>query len=105
MLWIRQAKKLPKDLRYSVGLKISSLFSDLIEETSLAQFSNEKHKTFYINKAIAKNDSVKFMFFTLYELSGIKTEEFSEFIISMEEVGKMLYGWKRKIENTQNTPR
>lgn len=100
--WFLQTKKLPKDLRYSIGLKISSLFTDVIEQTSLAQFCNHKHKVFYIDKAIAKNDTLKFMFFTLHELKGIKLEDFSKIIMDAEEIGKMLYGWKRKLESQED---
>jgi hypothetical protein len=98
VIWHRTTRKLPKDLRYSTGVKISSLFTDIIEQTSLAQFSQEKQRATYINTAIAKNDTLKFMFYTLYELRGIPEGEFADFIIKMEEVGRMLYGWKRKIE-------
>lgn len=86
-------------MRYSTGLKISQIFSEIIEEISLTQYSHTKFKKFHLEKAIAKNDCLKFMLFTLHELGGIKTENFSVLVIKAEEVGKILYGWKCKIES------
>lgn len=102
--WNREVKRLPKDLRYSIGLKIGALFTDVIEQASLAQFSSsEKYKVFYIDRTIAKNDTLKFMFYTLHELQGISEVTFADTIIRTEEVGKMLYGWKRKLEEKAKT--
>jgi hypothetical protein len=97
-MWNNYVKILNKDHRYSLGLKISTLFTDVIEQVSLAQFSNNTYRTVYIERAIAKNDTLKFMIFTLYELHAIDEKKFINLSSPVEEIGKMLYGWKRNIE-------
>jgi hypothetical protein len=103
-LWNNYVKTLNKDHRYSLGLKISTLFTDVIEQVSLAQFSNDTYRTVYIERAIAKNDTLKFMIFTLYELHALDEKKFIELSSPVEEIGKMLYGWKRNIESKKKSP-
>ncbi len=102
--WNIIVKTLNKDYRYSLGIKISTLFTDVIEQVSLAQFSSDQYRTVYIERAIAKNDTLKFMFYTLYELRGIDEQKILRLSIDAEEIGKMLYGWKRNIETKKKSP-
>ena len=101
--WYKETKKLPKDLRYSIGLKISTLFTDVIEQTSLTQFSVlEKNKIIYADRAIAKNDTLKFMLYSLYELEGLSEETIFKLTSEADEIGKILYSWKRSAEEKLN---
>lgn len=102
--WNHIVKILNKDHRYSLGIKISTLFTDVIEQVSLTQFSSDQYRTIYIERAIAKNDTLKFMFYTLHELRGIDEQKLIQLSASAEEIGKMLYGWKRNIESKKKTP-
>ncbi len=103
-LWNNYVKTLNKDYRYSLGIKISNLFTDVIEQVSMAQFSSDQYRTVYIERAITKNDTLKFMFYTLYELRGIDEQKLIQLSIDTEEIGKMLYGWKRNIESKKKSP-
>ena len=105
IIWNSTVKTLTKDHRYSTGLKITNLFTDIIEQTSLAQFnSTDTLRVVYIDRAVAKNDTLKFMVFVLYELRAIDDKKFINLSLPIEEVGKMLYGWKRSIETKKKTP-
>jgi hypothetical protein len=97
--WHKETKRLSKDVRYSLGIKMSTLFTELIECTSLAQFASEKNKGVYLERAIMKNDVLKYMFYVLFELDSLSEKNFIEYSISLEEIGRMLYGWKRKYES------
>lgn len=101
--WNIIVKTLNKDYRYSLGIKISTLFTDVIEQVSLAQFSSDQYRTVYIERAIAKNDTLKFMIYTLYELKGIDETKMLKLSVDAEEIGKMLYGWKRSIETKKKS--
>ena len=92
--------------RYSLGIKIDSIFTDLIELVSMAQFSAQVQRPIFIVKAISKNDCLKFMLYVLLELQGIEEKHFVRIAPLIEEVGKMLYGWKNQSEKTleQNRP-
>lgn len=97
MCWQGLVKHIPKTLRYSLALRIEGLFAEMLECISLAYFSSQEYRGAYIGKAIAKNDTLKFMLYALYELRGISMAQFAEVSQKAEEVGKMLYGWKNKL--------
>jgi hypothetical protein len=82
--------------RYSLGIKIDSLFADIIELTSMAQFSPKEQRTAIISKAITKNDVLKHMLYVLFELKGIEDNYFIELAPKIEEIGRMLYGWRNQ---------
>lgn len=96
--WSSILKHIPKMKRYSLGVKIDCLFSDLVELISLAQFSAKENRGAIITRAISKNDCLKFMLYALLELNGIENKHFIRIAPIAEEVGKMLYGWKNQTE-------
>lgn len=89
--------------RYSIGIKIDSLFVDIIELVSTAQFSLRHCQPEIISQAITRNDVLKTMLFVLWELKGIEEQYFIELAGRTEEIGRLLYGWKNKISK-ENRP-
>ncbi len=93
-------------LRHSIGTRIDGLFAVVIELVSKAMFSPEHQREPHVSEAIGKNDVLKFMLYTLFELKGIKETQFIAVSEAMEEIGKMLFGWKNQLikQNKQNRP-
>ncbi|MEK9151624.1 MAG: four helix bundle protein [Patescibacteria group bacterium] len=91
-------RHIPKILRYSLGMRIDNIFAGILEDIALAQFSLPEHKTAYLRRAIGKNDTLKFMLYALFEMKGIDEKKFISLSQKAEEVGRMLYGWKCKME-------
>lgn len=89
-------KHVPKSLRYSLGIRIDGLFCDVIARVSSAQFSTGDERLGHLARGITANDTLKFMFYALYELKGIDETRFFSLSAKAEEVGRMLYGWKQK---------
>lgn len=89
-------RHIPKVLRYSLGARIDGLFAEVIEIISSAYFSTREERGGRIERAIAKNDTLKFMLYALYELHGVSEKQFMDISIKTEEIGKMLYGWKNQ---------
>ena len=100
--WNNIIRHIPKIRRYSLGIKIDKLFSDVVELVSLAQFSTKENREVILQKAITKNDCLKFMLYAMLELKGIEEKHFFSLAPKIEEIGKMLYGWKnqKKIKTT-----
>ncbi len=104
LYWNNIIRHIPKIHRYSLGVKIDCLFSDIIELSSMAQFSVQEERTEILIKAIAKNDCLKTMLYVLFELKGIEEKDFIELAQKVEEIGRILYGWKNQpIKNIKNT--
>lgn len=98
---IVMTKHVPKSLRYSLGIRIDSLFADLVAAVSGAQFIARERRPERIASAIALNDTLKFMLYALLELKGVEEKAFLSLSQKLEEIGRMLYGWKQK---TQSMP-
>ncbi len=93
-------KHVPKSLRYSLGVRIDTLFADLLSRVSVAQFGAKDEREKRITAAIAVNDTLKFMLYALLELKGIEEKAFLSISGKLEEIGRMLYGWKQKSQGT-----
>jgi len=98
IFWQSNSKHIPKMLRYSMGVRIDSIFAEIIETVYLAIFTNSKEKIILIENANTKNDLLKFMLFALFELKGLKEDAFNEISLKMEEIGRRLYGWRNQVE-------
>lgn len=104
--WNSIQRHIPKMRRYSLGIRVDNLFAEIIENTSEAQFSPVEERARIITKAITKNDTLKFMIFALLELDAINNNDFAELSLPLEEVGRMLYGWKnRSLTNKSQSER
>jgi hypothetical protein len=96
--WHSVTPHIPKMLRYSLGVRIDALFAEIVELTATVQFSPERERSAILGRTIAKNDLLKFMLYALFELKGIEEAQFIRLAPEIEEVGRMLYGWKRRAE-------
>jgi len=94
--WQLFLPNLSKNLRYSLGIYIDRLFVEIVGLTAEAQFSPHEARPTIIEKVIIKKDTLSFMFYTLLELKGINEEKFLRFSAEVEEIGRMLYGWKNQ---------
>ncbi|MEI8328219.1 MAG: four helix bundle protein [Candidatus Taylorbacteria bacterium] len=96
--WQLKTKHIPKSLRYSMGIRIETILATMIESIASAYYSEPHLRTELIMSAITKNDTLKFMFYALFELKGLDQNTFLSLSQKVEEVGKMLYGWKNQIK-------
>ncbi|MCX6717807.1 MAG: four helix bundle protein [Candidatus Taylorbacteria bacterium] len=99
VFWQSNSRHIPKMLRYSMGVRIDSIFAEIIETIYLAIFADSEKKIILIDKANTKNDLLKFMLYALFELKGLKEDAFYEISLKMEEIGRRLYGWRNQTEH------
>jgi len=95
--WHNQKKHIEKDLRYSMGVKIDNLYIEILEKLTEAQYSMKEKKLPSIEVAIIKIDVLKFLIFTLYEVKGISETVFISLSNEIDELGRMLFGWKNQV--------
>ncbi|KKQ78052.1 MAG: hypothetical protein UT00_C0002G0050 [Parcubacteria group bacterium GW2011_GWA1_38_7] len=96
-LWQVLLAILPKTLRYSMGIKIDSLFVEVIEYTSMASFLEKSEKLPYLKVAIRKIDTIKILLMIVWENRGIDDKKYITISESLNEVGKMLGGWSGQL--------
>ena len=81
-----------------MGVEIDKVFASLTKLIAKAQFSLGADRAGYLTEAITENDLLKFLLYVLLELDGLEEEIFLKLSGRLEEVGRMLYGWKHKNE-------
>ena len=88
---------LPRLTKHSLGEKIGSLFTDVIELILTAGFAARDNKLSITQKASIKLDTLKFFLQIAWELKILDNKKYISISSPLIEVGKMLGGWQRQL--------
>ena len=105
MLWVNIVPHIPKGSRYTIGSRIENKYLDLLEQTYVAYFSNKESKPARISQCILTLDTLKFLVSVAWEGKLISNRHFEDVATKLDEVGKMLGGWKKSLPNSQKKNR
>ncbi len=97
--WLALHKNLPKTERFGIGQKIDQLFIEVLEITFTAVYLPPEQKIIILGKAISRLDILKFFIQLAWENKLIPNEKYIEISNKLEEVGRMLGGWKKGLQN------
>ena len=101
--WHGNFVNLKRSDRYTVGAKIDEIFLSLLELIFLASFAYDKfEKLSFVSKTVTGCDLLRFLLQIVWEQKIIDTKTYGAIILNLEEVGRMLGGWKKNIE--EKTP-
>jgi len=89
---------MPRVGRYTTGARIENHFLDLLELIYKAYYANIENKSIIIIESINKNDIIKYLTQIAFENKLIKEKQYLELSQKLNEVGKILGGWKKGIE-------
>lgn len=98
MLWINLISHIPKGSRYTIGARIENKFLDLLETSYTAYFSEKDSKTKQISDCIFILDIIKFLISVSWEGKLISNKQYEIVALKLDEVGKMLGGWRKSLE-------
>lgn len=102
--WLALHKNFPKVERFGLGQKIDKLFLDVLEFTLSSTYLPPEQKVSLLARAIARLDTIKFFTQLAWENKLIATEKYAELLTGLEEVGRMLGGWRKGLQNKTPTP-
>ncbi|MBP6884699.1 MAG: four helix bundle protein [Candidatus Pacebacteria bacterium] len=89
--------------RYTIGVKIDETFTSILETIFRATFAYDKfEKLSLVSGAIGKCDLLKFFLQISWEQKIIDNKIYSSLILLLDEVGRMLGGWKKNLN--EKTP-
>lgn len=97
LVWYDYYLFLPKTHRHSLGLRIDSLFVEIIEAISTASFLDRSKKLPYVVFAIKKTDVLKILLMILWETKSLDNKKYVALSLKIDEVGKMLGGWNGQL--------
>ena len=92
-----------KNARFTVGARIENKFLDLLELTYTTYFSGKDKKTAKLAECIFTTDILKFLITTAWEAKFISHKQYEDVAFKLDEIGKMLWGWRKSFE-AQKTP-
>lgn len=89
---------IPKTARYTLGARIENRFLDLLELAYTSYFSEKEKKAKKISECIFASDILKFLISTSWEARYISHKQYEEIALRMNEIGKMLWGWRKSLD-------
>lgn len=89
---------IPKSSRYAIGLRIENRFLDLLEISYTAYFTQKNDKKERVSECIFTLDIIKFLISTAWEGKILAHRQYEVIALKLDEVGKMLGGWKKSLK-------
>jgi hypothetical protein len=96
-IWHKVLPDMPRLDRYSLGEKVTTIFTDLIELILTGSYVSKEHKLLMVQKASIKLDVLKFFLQLVWELEAIDNKKFADISVALSEVGKMIGGWQKQL--------
>lgn len=97
-IWQTFVPHIPKIHRYTFGGKIDSLFLDTLELLFRAQYAKPETKIQYLIAITGKTDLLKFFLQIGWENKLIDERNYISLSQELQEIGRMLGGWKKGLE-------
>ncbi len=94
-----------KGARYTIGARTENKFLDLLELAHTAYFTEREGKAEKVSECIFLLDTLKFLISVAWEGKLISHKQFEEIANKLDEVGKMLGGWKKSLDNPEKKNR
>ena len=103
-VWHEFLPHVPKDSRYSLGIKIDRLLVETLESLYLASYAKPEQKFVHLEKATTRLDLAKFFLQVLWEIKALDTKKYTLISEKLNEIGKMLGGWMRQNSKAKENP-
>lgn len=96
--WFKVYNDFPKAHRYILGGKIEDYFLGLLENIFITLYLPTEQKVSRLTIAISKLDGVKFFLQISWENKCVSNEKYAQLSENLDEIGRMLGGWKKGVE-------
>jgi len=95
-LWHEFLPHFPRKSRYTLGIRIDSLFIETVENIFTASRLPRDQKLPFLQKSSAKLDMLKFFLRVAWEIKSLDNKKYIIISEHLEEIGKMLGGWQKQ---------
>ena len=97
MLWLIVHRKMARSERFGIGDRIDSLWLDLLDVLRKATYATPAEKIVSLDEALRRVDSVRFFLQIAWESKLMAQSHFISLGKDIEEIGRMVGGWKKGI--------
>ncbi len=105
MIWMNISPHIQKGARYTIGARIENKLLDLLEFGYIAYFAAKKNRSEKISECILTLDTLKFLLSVAWEGKLISNKQYEDVALKLDEMGKMLGGWKKSLNNPEKKNR
>jgi hypothetical protein len=103
-LWHTYVRNFPKDMRYTLGGKIDSLFVSVLEALYLASRTPKEQKLPLVERASVRLDLLKFFLQVAWEMKALDNKKYIALSEHLVEVGRMIGGWQKHLSQVKENP-
>ena len=98
--WLAIHRNFPRVERLGIGQKIEDLFLETLEFSFSCIYLPPESKIIMLGRTISKIDTLKFFYQLAWESKLIPTDKYTELSEKLEEIGRMLGGWRKGLHKT-----
>lgn len=95
--WLIVHRKMARSERFGIGDRIDVLWLNLLESLRKAAYATQAEKIASLDEAIRRVDSVRFFVQIAWESRLMAQSHFISLGKDIEEIGRMVGGWKKGI--------
>lgn len=103
-IWHAHYSNFPRLSKFTLGAKIDSLFTDLIELLYLAVYAGIEQKSAIVVQASTKLDLLKFFMQATWEVRCLDQKKYASLVMPLNEIGKMIGGWQKSLQTKRPPP-
>ncbi|OGG62364.1 hypothetical protein A3C19_00225 [Candidatus Kaiserbacteria bacterium RIFCSPHIGHO2_02_FULL_54_22] len=103
-MWLIVHRKMARSERFGIGDRIDALWLDLLDSLRKAAYASVSQKLPPLEEALRAVDAVRFFIQIAWESDLMAQSHFISLGKDIEEIGRMVGGWKRGIL-AKNPPR
>ena len=104
-MWHSYLPHVPRLTRYTLGMKIDNLFSDLLAITLTAQYTKREEKPVLLIQISQRLDYLKYFITILWEAKGLESSQYTQLSHKLDPIGKQLGKWIQSISQKETSPK
>ena len=101
--WMEIQRNMERSARFGIGNKIDVLFLRILELLRKSMYAPINKKVVLLEEVTDHIDSFRFFFQLLWETKLISDKEYISFGSEIENLGKIVGGWKKGLINKTST--
>lgn len=96
-IWLIVHRKMARSERFGIGDRIDALWLDLLDSLRKAAYAPTNQKLSSLDEVIGDIDAIRFFIQIAWELKLMAQSHFISLGKDIEEIGRMVGGWKKGI--------
>ena len=104
LLWLPIKRNMPREERFGIGEKIDGLLLETLDGLRVATFAKGDAKRSALATVSLRIDGLKFFTQLAWEAKLVARTQYAELAGTIEEVGRMVGGWRKGLESKPRAP-